>query len=327
VTTRGTTLAALLLALGRPVWWLLGLAGFLVRGGIVVFLLAIVSLPSPLVLSNIFGPLVVPLAFGTLLPTTAILIAVGLAIALFWLVAGSWFAAASEVALILETVQAAADEGLGDRATARAAGAARGRRTSARVAAAHLIAHIPTAFALGLGSVAIIAATYRELTNPSDSGPIILRVVVSAALTIAVIVTWWLVGELVGGHAARRIVLDDAAVLTAVGRGALDLVRHPVGGLVVPLLMTAVLAIDLGAVLGIVAIVLTDVRDRLIHPLADPLATLLTVATLGAAWSLALIVTGLIAAWRGAAMTLDHERRRNTRATGASPGSDVAPEA
>jgi hypothetical protein len=325
VTTRGTTLAALLLALGRPTWWLLAVAGFLVRGGIVVFLLAIVSLPSPLVLSNIFGPLVVPLAFGTLLPTTAILLALALATALFWLVAGSWFAAATEVALIRESVRAAEDEGLGGRVAAPASR----RRTSARVAAAHLIAHIPTAFALAFGGMAIVVSTYRELTNPSDSGPIVLRVVVSAALPIALIVASWLVGELVGGHAARRIVLEDAAVLAAVGRGALDLVRHPLGGLLVPLLMTAILAVDLGAVLGIVAIVLTDVRDRLIHPLADPLATLLTVATLGAAWSLALIVTGLIAAWRGAAMTLDHARRPATPATGAArgPGADVAPEA
>jgi len=41
MTTRGATLAALLSALGRPSWWILALAGFLVRGGIVVFVVAI----------------------------------------------------------------------------------------------------------------------------------------------------------------------------------------------------------------------------------------------------------------------------------------------
>ena len=52
MTIAGRTLAALLAVLGRPSWWMLGLAGFLVRGGIVVFLVAIITLPSPLALSH-----------------------------------------------------------------------------------------------------------------------------------------------------------------------------------------------------------------------------------------------------------------------------------
>ena len=113
MTTRGVILAALLLALGRPSWWLLGLAGFLARGGIVVFLLAIVTLPSPLVLSNLLGPFIVPLALGTLLPQTAALFGTLTLLAILWLALGSWFAAGTEVALIRDAAAAAEEEGVG----------------------------------------------------------------------------------------------------------------------------------------------------------------------------------------------------------------------
>lgn len=303
LTTRGVTIAAMLIALGRPAWWLLALAGFLARGGIVVFVLAIVSVPSPLVLSNILAPLVTPLAFGTLLPQTVVLIAVGVGLALFWLIAGGWFAAATEIALIREAQASADDEGL------PAAGEVPvGRRLAVRAAAAHLLAHAPTALVLGAGSVAIVGVVYAELVNPSDSGPIALRVVVGAALPLGAIVGAWAFGELVGGLAVRRIALGGSSIAGGVAGGVRDLVLRPIGSLVMPLLMMLVLAIDLGAVLATVAIVLGQVRDRLTGGIDDPVATGLTVATLGASWSLALVVTGLIAAWRSVALTFEYQR-------------------
>jgi hypothetical protein len=88
----------------------------------------------------------------------------------------------------------------------------------------------------------------------------------------------------------------------------MDVVRRPVGSLVLPLLMGAVLVLDLAAVLTVVSLVWAEVLDRLARPLTDPLATGLTLLTLGAAWSLALLVTGLINAWRSVSMTLETER-------------------
>ncbi|HET7472102.1 MAG TPA: hypothetical protein VFJ71_03155, partial [Candidatus Limnocylindrales bacterium] len=175
-------------------------------------------------------------------------------------------------------------------------------------AAAHLVSLLPLAFALGFGSIGIIDVTYRELVNPSDAGPIVLRVFAGALFPVAVVVVAWIAGEIVGGIAVRRVVLLDEPVLVAVGRATADLVRHPVGGLVAPLLTIVVLALDLLAVLIVVAVVWTDTRDRLVHPLADPLATALGLATFAAAWCLALIVTGLIASWRSVAMSFETER-------------------
>lgn len=308
LTTRGVTIAALPIVLGQPAWWLLALSGFFARGGIVVFALAIVSVPSPLVLSNILAPIVTPLVFGTLLPQTAVLIAVGIGIGLFWLIAGGWFAAATEIALIREARATADDEGLPAPDDVPA-----GRQLAVRAAVAHLLAHAPTALVLGAGSVAIVRVIYAELVNPSDSGPIALRVVGEAALPLAAIVAAWAFGELVGGLAVRRIALGGASILGGVAGGIGDLVRRPIGSLVMPLLTMLVLAVELAAVLATVAIVLSQVRDRIPASIDDPVATGLTLATLGAAWSLALVVTGLIAAWRSAALTFEFQREAAAR--------------
>ena len=296
-------LAALLSALGRPSWWILALAGFLVRGGMIVFLAAIVTLPSPLALSNDLAPLLTPLYFGRLEPTTLALLVAAIVIIVAWIVAGGWFAAATEIVLVRDARQAAHEEGLPTRPLPPA-----GSMLVTRSAVAHLVALIPTALAVGVGSVQIFGVAYRELVNPSDAGPIVLRVVREASGPIATIVVVWILGELVGGMAVRRIVLGGESVLGAVVRSAAGLVRRPAGGLISPLVTTAVLAIDLAAILTVVMLVWTEVRTRLAHPFAEPLATGLALVTLGAAWCLAMLVTGLIDAWRSAAMTFEVER-------------------
>jgi hypothetical protein len=309
VTTRGSTLAALLAALGRPSWWVLALAGYLVRGGIVLFVVAIVTLPSPLALSNVFGPIATQLYFGGLEPSTVALIATAAVAFVAWIVAGSWFAAATEVALIREAQQAAADEGL-PTGPARPAG----RLLIGRSAVAHLIALVPLAVTIAIGSVQIYAVAYRELVNPTDASPIMFRIVEGASAPLAAIAIVWILGEIVGGMAVRRIVVDRASVPGALLRSLLDLVRHPAGGLIAPVITTAVLIVDLAAVLVMVMIVWTQVRDRLVHGTGDPLPTGVALVTLGAAWCLALLVTGLIDAWRSAAMTFEAERSLATAA-------------
>ena len=303
MTTRSATLAALLAALGRPSWWILALAGFLVRGGIVAFLIAIVTLPSPLALSNVLGPIVTSLYLGHVEPATAVVIASAILAVVVWIVAGGWFAAATEVVLVRDAQQAATDEGLPTGPVRESGGTLIGR-----AAAAHLVALLPMGFALGIGSVAIFGVAYRELVNPSDAGPVVLRVIAGASGPVTAIVVTWIVGEIVGGMAVRRIVIGGEAVVSAVVQSAIDLVRRPGGALLAPLVTTAVLLLDLGAVLAAVAIVWTEVRTRLIDPLENPLATALALLTLGAAWCLALLVTGLIDAWRSVAMTFEQER-------------------
>jgi hypothetical protein len=302
-TTQGVTLAALMAALGRPTWWVLALCGFLIRGGIVLFLLAIVILPSPLALSNVLAPIITPVYFGRIDATSAIVIIGAVVLAVAWLLAASWFAAATEVVLVRDAHAVASDEGLPISAVPGTQ-----RRVIVRAAAAHLLALVPFAVVLVGGSVAILEVVYRELVNPSGSASLVMRVAGGAALPAAAIVGVWVVGELVGGIAARRIVLRGEGVLSAVGHATGDLVLHPVGHLVAPLLTIGVLALDLVAVLLTVAIIWSDLRDRLARALDDPLATGLTLVTFVGAWFLALVVTGLIASWRSTAMTFEAER-------------------
>ena len=323
MTTRGVTLTALLSALSRPSWWILGLAGFLVRGGIVLFVVAIVTLPSPLALSNLLGPLITPLYLGHLEPTTVALLGIGLATIVSWIIGGAWIAAATEVVLVRDAQRAASEQGLPTRPVESA-----GRMLIARSAMAHLLALLPTALVLVLESGPIFGVTYRELVNPSDASPIVLRVIAGAAGPMVLIVVAWVLGELVGGMAVRRLVLGGESVPGAVLRSAIGLVRRPGGALIAPLVTTIVLIVDLGAVLAVVMLLWSGLRIRLVHPVDEPLLTGLALLTFGAAWCLALLVTGFIDAWRSAAMTFEAERTAGiglrsaaTRDGGSQPGS------
>lgn len=316
-TTRTGTIAALLAVLSRPSWWLLALAGFLVRGGILAFLAAIVSLPSPLALSNVLGPVVLPIALGRVSPEAAILVGLTVGFLVAWLAVGGWFAAATELSLVRSARLVARDEGLPTGPDRPA-----GRWLVTRSTAVHLLAHLPTLGAAAFATIEGIGVAYRELTNPSDVSPIALRVVAGTAIPIGLVLGLWLIGETLGGLAARRILLRGSSIGRAMLGAMADLARRPGGALLMPVVTSAVLIVDLAAVLAVVMIVWTEVRDRLAHPLTDPLATALTVATLGAAWSLALVVTGLIAAWRSVALTFEQERAAAAEMAMAAPDPD-----
>jgi hypothetical protein len=304
VTTRGVTLAALLAALGRPSWWLLALAGFLVRGGVLLFILAIVSLPSPLVISNLVAPMLVPAVLGRVDAGTLLPVILGVVFLATWLIGGGWIAAVTEIVLVRDARDAMADEGLRIRPPVRA-----GRLLSIRVAAAHLLAHVPTALVLAIGAVRIVNVLYVELTSPFEvTTPLVIRVVAGAAAPITAIVVVWVICEILGGLAARRIVLEGASLVGGLRGGVGDLIRRPAGTLLPALATTLVLAIDLAALLGAIAVVWSQVRERLAGSLADGAAVTVALLAFGGTWVGALALTGLIDAWRSAGMTFEAER-------------------
>jgi len=321
VTTRGVTLAALLAALSRPSWWLLALAGFLVRGGVLLFVVAIVMLPSPLVLSNVLEPVIAPIALGGANLVTLAPLLIASAGLLACLLAGSWIGAATEVVLIREARQAMVDDGLPARAPT--AGDVGDPRFTGRVATAHLLAHLPTALAVGLGSIQIGNVAYAELTSPFEvATPLVVRVLLGAAGPIAAIVLVWLFGETVGGVAARRIVLDGVPVLGSLRRGLDDLVRRPLATALPALTTTLLLAVDLAACLAVVAFAWAQVRDRLLETTVDWEALIVALAAFVATWIGALALTGLIAAWRSAAMSFESERNAVERRSRSAPAPD-----
>ena len=68
-----------------------------------------------------------------------------------------------------------------------------------------LAAHLPTSLALGYATVRIVIVTYEELLSPGDANvPIVARVLARAPDAIVLVVVTWLLGEAIGGLAARR---------------------------------------------------------------------------------------------------------------------------
>ena len=305
MTTRAATLAALLAVLGRPTWWLLALAGFLARGGILLFLLAIVILPSPLAVSNLLAPLLVPIIFGGVTPALAAAIAAAIVALLALLAAGTLFGAAVEVELIEEARAAAGEEGI-----PLARRPAPGRWRIVRVAVARVLAHIPLLVVASLAAIQIVNVVYVELISPVD----VATPLPSKSSSGPPARSWrssWPSSSARSrvAEAARAIVLDARSVPRAVVAGFGDLVDRPASALLPALITTGLLILDLAAMLAAVDLAWTIARSRLVDIPPAPVETGLALASFAATWFLALLVTGLIDAWRSVAMTFEAEHQ------------------
>jgi hypothetical protein len=298
-------MTAAVIAIGRPAAWLVALAGFLVRAGVVLFVWPIVVLPTPTGLATFFGEDVAALALGGPSPQTlqAIAIAIGLFVA--WLVGGGLIAAATEVALI-ETV--AGDEELAATSGPSIAAPTARRMRRVRVLGARLIAHLPLVLALVWAVPVVVGATYHELILPDDlATPIALRVVRDVPAALALLLAAWLLGETAGAIAARSIVLDDRSV----GHALLDAirltVRRPITTVATALLGLVVAVAMTAPALIASSVIWSEVRIALV--VGTDLVTILagTVLLVGA-WTAGLVLTAAAAAWRSAAWTVEAKR-------------------
>ncbi len=307
----GGSLAALLVTLATPATWPLALATFLIRGGIVLVLLPIVVLPTTVGLGNTFGPTLQSVAFGSV-PVLVVVVAGAIGVvALAWVVVGGWLAAALEAegARIVardEEVVALGTAGVlpaADVADVAAMPTSAGR-VAARILAARLVACVPLAVVLALGSIRLVFVTYRELTSPFDvSTPITLRVLRGAPEVVIAIVLAWMLAEIVGAVAARRITLSDAHVREALTGAVSVLVREPLSSLARFVIPAAVLlvvlvpaAVAAGAAWEAVGTVLSEA--------VDPLPSLLTVIVFVGLWTVGLVLVAVVCAWRAAIWTV-----------------------
>ena len=312
----GAALASLLVTIGRPAWWLLALTGFLVRGGFIVFLLPIVVLPSPLAMSNLLSPLIVPVALGRIGVEVLVVAATAIVACSAWLLVGGWIGAATDLALIREGAAAAADEGVGPDAPLGRSSARRDRVLIRRMAMARLAAWLPLGLAMEVGIARVVAITYVELTRPGDvAAPLVLRVAVAAAPELTAIAVAWLLGELVGGLAVRRIVLLGAPPARAVLDAVLAVARRPASTLLPWLVSTAALAVILGAAVAAASVAWSRVIVALSSRPVDPPAVALNLLLFVAIWLAALDLTGLCAAARGSIQTFEELRGRPATGT------------
>ena len=216
----GATLVTSLLAtLAHPQTWILALASFLVRGGIIVFLIPIFVLPTPVGLANLTGPTVVGFVLGGLSIGLLALLVFSVVIVIAWIVLGGFLAATLEIEGI--RIVAADEDVAASAPSADDAAAADWRvavasapddafdptRQALRILAARMALLFPLLVAVIWASARTVAATYAELTLPSDvTIPIAWRIVAAVPDAIVVVLIVWLIGEILGGIAARRIV-------------------------------------------------------------------------------------------------------------------------
>lgn len=301
MTVGGTLVASLLAVLSRPSTWPLALIGFLLRGGVLLVLAPIVVLPTAVGLANVLAPLLEDVAFGRRPGEVAVLVAWSLTGVIAWLVGGGLIAAAAEAELIRRV---AADDDLVTAGWVVPQRAAR-RAVPARILAARLIATAPLVLALAWGSIRVIAVAYRELTVPSDTDvAIVVRVVTGAPEAVIAILVAWLLGEIVGAMAARRVVLLGERTLTALWRAAGDLARRPVRRLLlvaVPLAQVVVVLLTIGAA-G--AATWGALQAALAFDDGSPAPWVLLVAFVGL-FGAGLVLIAVTSAWRSAVWTVD----------------------
>lgn len=299
-TWRAAMTAAVLATLGRGRWWLVALATFLVRGGLLLLVPPLLVLPTPAELASLVPASLV--GTGLAHPTAALVTLVaGLSLGVMVVVfattaAGTW--------LDLALVEAQAfDEEL------EVLGPAGGLHRVPLWPAleVRLLAHVPTAIAAGAGLVVLGNALQAELISPPGPLPLALRVLLREPLMTAAIVAAWLLGEAVGSLALRRLTTTGAgSTLRALRLGLVDLLRP--SGLATLLLTTTVV----GAVVGILWLTAGRAFDRLwplVIEASDGGLLLLALGLLVGTWAAGLWLTAIVLAWRSAAWTAEVLRR------------------
>lgn len=300
--------AALAASLGRPRWWILALAAFLVRGGIVVVLLPLVSLPSAPALATAFAPTIEALALsrqsleGALIG--AAIVGGVLAILAVAALTGAWL----DNTL---TAEAETSEELDLRPAPEPPSAW-------RALGIRLAAHLPTFIALGYAAVRLVVATYQELLSPGEpSIPLALRVLGRAPDAILVAMVAWLLGEALGGIAARRTA-EGEGFGQALRGGLADLVR--LRGVATFVVTDAVVLATVVLLVAVVGRATDHVRVYLLGG-ADDVSLAAALFLLITTWVLALATLGAALAWRATAWTIETAPRRVVSAE-VVPGRD-----
>jgi hypothetical protein len=280
----------------QPATWPVGLAGFLARGGIVLFLIPIVPLPSPVGLANVIGPTAAtpsgpsPEAAGVLAAVTAVVLA--------WLVVGSAVGALADAFLI---------------GAFRAGGhvpvtpVLLGRMVGVRLAAI-----LPVGLALTVTTRPVVESTYRQLISPYDlEVPLVSRVVREVAPAIGLVVAAWLLAEIAAGLAVRSIVLRNDSAGAALRHAIGHLVRRPASSLATAAVGLAGLALAIGPPLVAASAVWSLLGEQLarnaVHR-GDLGPTLLVGLALVAIWIGGLVLCGVASAWRGLLWTAESAR-------------------
>jgi hypothetical protein len=281
--------SAVLLA-QRPGLLAVGLAGFLARGGLLLFALPFVVLPTVVGVGNWIGP-------------TSIT-AGGPSDRLLWLIGA--FVGVGIAGLALGTVAGAFADLHLFRAADAVDAALRGRPARdprgatallARLVLIRLLAIVPVSVALAWAANRFGAAAYRELILPDELvTPIVLRVLDRTRDVVAIVIGAWLLGELLGGLAVRHHLRRGDPVPVALLRPIVDLIRRPVTTVVTFALGAVLPLLALAPVLALAWALFGGVRFTLAG--GDPVRTLAATILFIAVWCAGLGAAAYVASWR-----------------------------
>ena len=305
MSPRAALAEALLVTLATPASWPLALGAFLLRGGLLLVVLPIIVLPSPVSLGNLLGPAL------TRVVLSGIPVELAIAVGVFALAVVGWVVVGGLVAAVLEAegarLVAHHDDGAVFDGDGRDDG---GRddhvsgRMAMRVLAARLITHVPTGIALVWGSARLVNVAYRELTSPSDVvSPIVLRVLREAPEVIVAVGALWAFGEIVGGLAARRIVLTGDDVRRGLRAGTLAAIRRPLmalAGFWVPAAGLALVLLPSAVAASVAWAAVRVAMSSSAGPVGPTFAVMLFVAL----WMVGLLLVAVTTAWRAAVWSI-----------------------
>jgi hypothetical protein len=283
-----------LIVLEQPTLWLPALAGFLVRGGFLLFALPILVLPSAVGLGNFVGPTSVTAAgpSGGLL----ILFLAALAISTAWLAAAAVIGSVVDRMLILRHAEL-----LHGRLTPWGDGGS--AATLGELVSIRLLLLVPVGIAVGWAGQRLVEVGYQELILPTNlDSPLLIRVIGRGADGLVVLAVVWLACETLGATAVRHSVMTGASVPRALAGAGGHLLRHPLSTAATAFLgLAASAAFLLPAVLGL-SVAWNGLRTALVDSL-DASLVVLALTLFLAVWMAGLLLAGLLAAWRSAIWT------------------------
>ncbi len=292
--------SALLAVLVHPRWWLLALAAFLSRGGLLLLLLPVIPLPTTAALANALGPTLVGFVFGG--PSVAFLLLIGalvLAIAA-WLLSSGLIGAALDLRLVREVV---ADDEFGPAEPPT-------HGDPWRALAVRWAGHLPTLVVTVWGAVPLVDAAYAELVHPGDASlPVVVRVLLRVPDVVVALVGAWILGEAVGGLAVRHLVWGTG-IRRSLLRGLRSII-HPSA-----LVVLALTSLILVAALWVGGMAVSQAFEQARFELMDggtPLAQWLALVLLSASWFGTILLVALAVALRSTAWTYEAARQRRGR--------------
>jgi hypothetical protein len=300
-----TLLAASAVSIDRFALWPFALAGFLARGGIVVFLLPIVIMPTPSGVENVIAPAVTSFAFG-LVSQEFVAIVIAIAVSLVTAIvlgglAGAW--------VDVQLVRAVAPDRPADESRSRER-----RGMVLRAFGVRFLSHLPLWLALSWGAVRIVQATYAELVTPFEVvTPLAFRVLTAVPDAIAVVLGTWILGEAAGGLGVRRLILRDAGVARASVGGWLDLARHPMSS------VATIVTTNVGVGVAVVPALLAStaawswLRTTILGG-SGAVEAGASLALLVGVWLAGLLLASAATAWRSVVWTAEAARHDSPRA-------------